>query len=62
MACGKIYYKLGYEPFHVLNFLRNRQLRDMLLVTIGYFTALIKRDTKFDIANFVWRYQMRRLL
>ena len=61
LACGEIYYKLGYEPFHVLSFLGNRRLKEMLLVVIGYFNALVRREHKFDIASYVWRHQTRKL-
>jgi hypothetical protein len=61
MACGRIYYKLGYEPFHVLNFLKNRQPRDILLVIIGYFGSLVRHESKFDVADFIWRHQVKRL-
>lgn len=61
LACGKIYYKLGYEPFHVLGFFTNRQFKEMTLVVIGYLSALVKRECKFDVANFVWRYQIRKI-
>lgn len=61
LACGKIYYKLGYEPFHVLSFFGNRRRKDMLLVVIGYFNALIRRERKFDMASYIWRHQTRKL-
>lgn len=61
LACGEIYYKLGYEPFHVLSFFGNRGLKDMLLVVIGYFNALVRRERKFDVASYIWRHQTRKM-
>lgn len=62
MYCGEIYYRIGYEPFHILGFLRNPSFRMMLFVVLGYFCALFRRVGKFDFAPRIWRYQMRRLI
>lgn len=59
MARGTIYYQLGYEPLHLLFGLRNIGLRTYVLIIAGYFSALIRRKAKFDVANYVWHYQTR---
>lgn len=71
MFCGTIYYKLGYEPFHVSAFLITNLLwgsfadynfRDMWYLWMGYMVSVLKRESKFDFAHKVWHYQIRRLL
>lgn len=64
MFKGTIYYKIGYEPIHVLGFLfRNRAWGDSMgLLVLGYFISLIKHESKFDFAKRVWNYQIRRLI
>jgi cellulose synthase/poly-beta-1,6-N-acetylglucosamine synthase-like glycosyltransferase len=62
MYCGEVYYRIGYEPLHVLGFLRNPDLKMMSYVILGYFCAFIKRLPKFDFAPRIWHYQLRRLI
>jgi len=57
---GKAMYKLGYEPFHVFASCRFR-LRYILAI-FGYFYALLRREQKFDVADYVWQKQIRKLL
>jgi hypothetical protein len=69
MFIGTIYYKIGYEPFHILRFLlrtkRERQkvhqVNSMKLLALSYFINLIKREPKFDFASKIWNYQIGRL-
>jgi len=61
MDRGRIYYQLGYEPLHLLFGFRNVTLRTYILIVAGYFSALVARKPKFDIANDVRRHQMRLL-
>lgn len=53
-------YRLGYEPFHSLAYMRFCFW--FICVPAGYFYALVKRVKKFDVAPFVWREQVKRLL
>jgi hypothetical protein len=55
---GKIMYKLGYEPVHVLY----SSLQDWknLFCVFGYLFAMLKRD-KFDTFKHIRSYQVRRL-
>lgn len=57
---GKTMYRLGYEPFHVLGMLRFTIWN--IFAVFGYFTVLVKREEKLDVADFVWYKQVRRLL
>jgi len=57
---GKAMYRLGYEPFHVLASFR--WALGNIFAVFGYFAALLKREKKFDVADFVWRKQVRMLL
>ena len=57
---GELMYALGYEPIHVLfSFLW--EWRNILAV-FGYFKALFNRMGKLDVASFVWRSQIHKLL
>jgi hypothetical protein len=61
---GKVYYMLGYEPIHfVLVHLIHAQamsLKDVVSV-YAYFFAAVRRTKKLDVADYVWRYQVKRL-
>jgi hypothetical protein len=57
---GKGMHRLGYEPFHVLGRLRYSIWN--VFAVFGYFTALIKREKKTDVADFVWGRQVKKLL
>jgi len=57
---GKAMWRLGYEQFHVLG--SSRFTFWNVFAVFGYLDALIKREKKFDVANFVWHRQVRRLL
>ncbi|MGC8998954.1 MAG: glycosyltransferase [Candidatus Bathyarchaeia archaeon] len=57
---GMEMYKLGYEPIHVIEVLR-RDIKN-IFTTLGYFTAIAKRIKRYDIASWVFRTQLRRLL
>jgi len=60
--CGEIYYRVGYEPLHILAFLRQKPLRTMWNLVLGYFAAWLSRKRKFDFAPLIWHYQIRRLI
>ena len=60
VARGEIMYKVGYEPFHVLTSFR-WDLWNIFAV-FGYFYALVTRKRRFDVADYVWYKQVRRLL
>lgn len=62
MHCGEMYYRIGYEPLHILMLLRNPGLKMMVYVVLGYFCALLRGLPKFDFAPRIWRYQLRRLI
>jgi len=53
-------YRLGYEPIHVLLSWRHDIRR--IFAIFGYFYALLKREKKFDVAHFVWKKQVKRIL
>jgi hypothetical protein len=66
---GKLLYKAGYEPFHLVQGLVTRAkvrarfwtIRDVFTVW-GYFVAAITRTPKYEIADYVFNRQVRRLL
>jgi len=59
LKVGEQLFKLGYEPFHALHLcVTIRQIR----IFVGYLLALIKRTRKWDVASFMFNYQVRRLL
>lgn len=62
MFMGEIYYRMGYEPLHILLFLRNHNFRMNLAVVLGYFCSFFRRINKFDFAPRIWSYQIRRLI
>jgi len=67
LFCGEIYYRMGYEPVHIIDFLRRPCTRHttkkfILELVLGYFIALLKRLEKFDFAPKIWSYQIRRLI
>ncbi|MEM2130055.1 MAG: glycosyltransferase family A protein [Candidatus Bathyarchaeia archaeon] len=53
-------YKLGYEPIHVIEVIR-RDVRNLFAI-IGYATALLKRVKRYDIAYWVFKAQLKRLV
>lgn len=57
---GKEAFKLGYEPMHIF-WLVLSDIRKVFIL-IGYFTALLMRLKRYDIAGFVFRAQLKRLL
>jgi hypothetical protein len=69
MFIGTIYYKSGYEPFHILLFLLRtkkqrqqvHQVNSMWLLVLSYFINVIKREPKFDFAKKIWNYQIGRI-
>jgi hypothetical protein len=56
---GMEMYKLGYEPIHVIEVLR-RDFRNLFTI-IGYAIAVLKRIKRYDIANWVFKAQLKRL-
>lgn len=56
---GKAMYRLGYEPLHVLASFR--WASGNIFAVFGYFVALLKCERKFDVADFVWQKQVRKL-
>jgi len=56
---GRFMWCLGYEPLHVLASFR-WQTRNVIAV-FGYFAALLRREKKFDVADFVWARQVEKL-
>jgi hypothetical protein len=52
-------YKLGYEPLHVVETLR-RDLRNVFAI-LGYVVAALKTE-RYDVAGWVFRAQLKRLL
>lgn len=57
---GKSMYELGYEPLHAFG--RLRQSFWNLFAVFGYFTCFVRREQKMDVANYVWRKQISRLM
>jgi hypothetical protein len=57
---GMEMYKLGYEPLHVVEVLR-RDVRNLFTI-IGYFIAMLKRIKRYDIAGWVFKAQLKRLV
>lgn len=57
---GEEMYKLGYEPLHVIDVLRH-DVRNLFAI-IGYGTAAVKRIRRYDVANWVFRAQLKRLI
>ena len=75
MFVGCIYQKIGWEPLHVWMLLidryRKKQGRfsqsgdlgyNIWWIIAGYTLSLLKREQKFEFANRMWNYQVRRLL
>ncbi len=57
---GKGMHRLGYEPFHMFGRLRHSIWN--IFAVLGYFAAIVRREDRLDVADFVWRRQVRRLL
>ena len=57
---GMEMYKLGYEPLHVVEVVRH-DFRNVFTI-VGYAMAAFKRIKRYDIANWVFRAQLRRLI
>lgn len=53
-------YKLGYEPFHVLETL-SHDMRNAFTV-LGYFITLLKGARRYEFADWVFATQLHRLL
>lgn len=53
-------YKLGYEPIHVIDALR-RDVRNVFAL-MGYMIAILKREKRYDIASWVFKAQLKRLI
>jgi hypothetical protein len=61
---GKLMYKVGYEPVHLVQSLVHVHfwtIRDVFTVW-GYFVAAIKRTPKYEVADYVFNRQVKRLL
>jgi len=56
---GILRYRIGYTPIHILLMCRHDIRR--IFGVFGYFYALLKRMPKFDVANYTWNQQIRRL-
>jgi hypothetical protein len=57
---GAEMYKMGYEPVHVLE--RVRQDLRGILYSCGYASAMFEGVKKYDLAPWVFRAQIRRLI
>lgn len=57
---GAEMYKMGYEPVHVLE--RVKVDRKGILFSLGYALAMLERVEKYDVASWVFRVQIRRLI
>ena len=57
---GMEVYKLGYEPLHVVEVVRH-DFRAVFTI-VGYAIAAFKRIKRYDIASWVFRVQLRRLI
>jgi len=57
---GMEMYKLGYEPLHVVEVVRH-DFRNVFTI-VGYAMAAFKRLKHYDISNWVFRAQLRRLI
>jgi len=60
LSRGMEMYKMGYEPLHVLE--RMREDQRGILYNCGYALAMLKRVKKYDLAPWVFRVQIRRLI
>lgn len=62
---GKTLYRLGYEPIHVIHgcllSLKCWTPKNFFTILV-YFKCALNRMPKSDVADFVWRYQVKRLL
>jgi len=67
---GVEWYKLGYEPIHVLDYLRQFTFQlpkrvlnvDLIFPVIGYFWGAFKNVDRYEIASWIFVMQVRRLL
>jgi hypothetical protein len=75
MFVGCIYQKVGWEPLHVWFLLLDKYRKkhgrfaqsgdlgyNVWWIIAGYTLAFFKHETKFEFANQIWNYQVRRLL
>jgi cellulose synthase/poly-beta-1,6-N-acetylglucosamine synthase-like glycosyltransferase len=53
-------YKLGYEPFHVVEVLRH-DIRNLFTI-LGYLITILKGMEHYDFAGWVFRAQLKRLV
>ncbi|MEM0075863.1 MAG: glycosyltransferase family A protein [Conexivisphaerales archaeon] len=53
-------YRIGYEPIHVTEFLRNGIKN--IFTLLAYYISIIKRTERYDIAGWVFREQWRRIV
>jgi hypothetical protein len=68
---GVAWYRLGYEPIHVLDFPREFIVYDLrkgiinidrVFPVIGYFLAALRRVDRYEFAPWIFIMQVRRLL
>jgi len=67
---GIEWYKLGYEPLHVLDYPREfiydqcerKPFIDRIFPVLGYFLAILRRMTRYEFAPWIFHMQVRRLL
>jgi hypothetical protein len=57
---GREFYRLGYEPLHVLEKLRYGYME--LFRIFGFFVALLTRSKKYEFAKFVSFVQIMRII
>jgi hypothetical protein len=53
-------FKCGYEPLHVL--IAIRQNIGNVFAILGYLAAIVKKEKRYDFAQWVFKAQLRRLL
>jgi hypothetical protein len=59
---GRMMYLLGWAPFHVVAFALRDKGRTWYkyMFTVGsYFLSFLAKPAKFDVAEFIWNYQIR---
>jgi hypothetical protein len=57
---GRIAYQVGYEPLHMFYLLVSNWRN--IITLYNYFSMMIQRKNKFDVANYIKQYQIHRLL
>ena len=58
---GRIMWKVGYEPLHTTIPIFHKDWRNIITV-FSYFAHALRRTKRWDVADFVFRKQIRRLL